>query len=119
STRSGGSCALIWVGETKTSGNIFEPIRTVTFSRVCVSGLLGPTSKSDARFTPWIETIEPAATAFSGVSPAAFFTAPSSKAGTRFRLACSDFGELIFKVTVGDELLKSPSQLWKLKPSLV
>ena len=50
---------------------------------------------------------------------AAFFTALSSRAGTRFRLACSDFGELILKVTVADELLKSPSQLWKLKPSLV
>src|SRR5579862_3648615 len=98
---------------------MFEPTRTVMFSRLWVSGLLGPSRKFDARFTPSIETMEPAATALSGVSPAAFFTAPSNNAGTLVRMACSDFGELMLKVTVGEELLISPVQFWKLKPNLV
>ena len=73
-----------------------------------------------AIFTAHADEIIRRAAATSGeAAPTLTLTAPSNNAGTLLRTACSDLGELMFKLTDGDELLISPSQLWKLKPNLV
>ena len=52
SGKSDGSCALIWLGDTNSSGRMRSNTCTVTFASVCASGLSGPFSKPGAKPPP-------------------------------------------------------------------
>src|SRR5580704_10719092 len=74
SGKPGGSCTLIWAGDTKYSGSKSPPEVTVTPPSVWAMGLPDPTAVAAVRLAPNIVTIDPGATPVTGVLPAALLT---------------------------------------------
>src|SRR5262249_50986148 len=91
-------------------------VRTTTPPSVCASGAPGPDTRSVLRLAPKMDTIEPAATPFSGVLPAAFATPAGAMYGVRSRTASTARGEFIDTAPIGFVPLRSPFQERNLYP---